>query len=57
MMSMIKENGKIMWIDEGLVFTFKNGKMIAPNKKSFRKLCENTTKQFAEVHIRKGYKN
>lgn len=56
MMNIMAEGGTITWFNEGLSYTYKNGKMFAPDKKSYRKLCENTTKKFAEVHIRKGYK-
>jgi hypothetical protein len=56
MMAFVAEGGNITWCNEGLTYTCKNGRMFAPNKKSFRKLCENTTKKFAEVHIRKAYK-
>lgn len=56
MMAMTAENGTIIWINVGLAYINKNGKMFAPDKKSYRKLCENTTKKFAELHIRKGYK-
>ena len=56
MISITLDGGSITWADENITYQVKDGKMIAPNKKSYNLLMKNTNGNFMRNYVHRASK-
>ena len=53
-MNWTNEGGFLIWKDKGHFYEKKGNKLIAPNKRAYKDIMANTTREFFEAHILKN---